>query len=140
MEIASSNKQMWRGALTPALICSALAIAISTINLGAPGFAGSALASLIVLIYFSVSIAIGILSRNSAPMAAMTWALLSYFTKLLLTALLLIAVTRLSQPESVNRSAFGISAIATALAWLTGEARAFLKLRLELPQPKKEQE
>ena len=66
----------------------------------------------------------------------MALALMSYFTKLLLIALFLIAVTRLSEPDSLDRSAFGISALVISAAWLSGEVRAFFKLRLELPQPK----
>ncbi len=89
-----------------------------------------------VLIFFSVSIVVGILSRNSDPISVMALALMSYFTKLLLIALFLIAVTRLSEPDSLDRSAFGISALAISAAWLSGEVRAFFKLRLELPQPK----
>ncbi len=136
MDIASSNKQMWRGALSASLVATVIAIVFFTIYLGAPGFFGSALASYVVLIFFSVSIVVGILSRNSDPISVMALALMSYFTKLLLIALFLIAVTRLSEPDSLDRSAFGISALVISAAWLSGEVRAFFKLRLELPQPK----
>ena len=127
---------MWRGALSASLVATVIAIVFFTICLGAPGFFGSALASFVVLIFFSVSILVGILSRNSDPISVMALALMSYFTKLLLIALFLIAVTRLSEPDSLDRSAFGISALAISAAWLSGEVRAFFKLRLELPQPK----
>jgi len=35
----------------------------------------------------------------------------------------------------VDRRAFGVSALAIAFAWLGGEVRAFLRLRLQLPLP-----
>ncbi|NDE27004.1 MAG: hypothetical protein EB004_04285, partial [Actinobacteria bacterium] len=75
MDIASSNKQMWRGALGASLIATVIANAFFTIYLGAPGFFGSALASFVVLIFFSVSIVVGILSRNSDPISVMALAL-----------------------------------------------------------------
>ena len=37
--------------------------------------------------------------------------------------------------ESLNRPSFGIVAFAITFAWLAGEVRAFLKLRLHLPLP-----
>ena len=52
MDIASSNKQMWRGALSASLVATVIAIVFFTIYLGAPGFFGSALASFVVLIFF----------------------------------------------------------------------------------------
>ena len=107
MDIASSNKQMWRGALSASLVATVIAIVFFTIYLGAPGFFGSTLASFVVLIFFSVSIVVGILSRNSDPISVMALALMSYFTKLLLIALFLIAVTRLSEPDSLDRSTLG---------------------------------
>ena len=90
---------MWRGALSASLVATVIAIVFFTIYSGTPGFFGSALASFVVLIFFSVSIAVGILSRNADPISVMALALMSYFTKLLLIALFLIAVTRLSEPD-----------------------------------------
>ena len=69
MDIASSNKQMWRGALSASLVATVIAIGFFTIYLGAPGFFGSALASFVVLIFFSVSIVVGILCRKSDPIS-----------------------------------------------------------------------
>jgi hypothetical protein len=52
-------------------------------------------------------------------------------------AMFLLAVTRLSEPESVDRTSFGISALAITFAWLFGEVRSFFKLRLELSPAEK---
>ena len=136
MDIASSNRAMLRGALLPATIVASLMVAIFTFTSGSSGAAGSLLATFTVLIFFSVSLFVGLLTKDANPMGTMALAMFSYFTKLLLMAGLLIAVTRLSAPESVDRRAFGLSAIAIALAWLVGEVRAFFRLRLQLPLPK----
>jgi hypothetical protein len=58
--------------------------------------------------------------------------MLSYVTKLTLVAALLIAVTRLTDESSVDRRSFGVGALVISGAWLLGEIRAFLKLKLEL--------
>ena len=79
---------MWRGALSASLVATVIAIVFFTIYSRTPGFFGSALASFVVLIFFSVSIAVGILSRNADPISVMALALMSYFTKLLLLSLI----------------------------------------------------
>lgn len=138
MEIAESNKAMWRGALIPSLALSALSIIFSTFLLGAPGLFGSALASFTVVIFFSVSLLVSRLTKSADPISTMALAMFSYFTKLLLIAGFLIAVTRLTEESDVDRRAFGISALIVALGWLVGEVRSFFRLRLQLPLPQRE--
>jgi len=136
MDIKSSNQAMLRGAAIPALIVAAIMVATFTLISGSSGAAGALLATFTVLIFFSVSLVVGLVTKDADPIGTMALAMLSYFTKLLLMAGLLIAVTRLSAPESVDRRAFGLSALAITLAWLTGEVRTFFRLRLQLPLPR----
>ena len=132
MEIKNSNREMWRGALKPAIFLSIISIIIATGLSGISGFYAAALATFTVIIFFSVSLLVARLTREANPIATMALAMFSYFTKLILMALFLIAVTRLTEPETVDRTAFGLSALAITFAWLTGEVRSFFKLRLEL--------
>ena len=140
MEIAQSNRAMLRGALIPAVVVSLLATITSYILGGESGVAGSLLASFTVIIFFSISLLVGRLTRNADPITTMALAMFSYFTKLLIMAGFLLAVTRLTEPEMVDRRAFGISALGIALTWLAGEVRAFFRLRLQLPLPEKKEE
>ena len=128
---------MWKGALLPALALTLISLVASTYFVGTPGFIGAALASITVLIFFSVSLFVGRMTSNANPIATMALAMFSYFTKLILMAIFLLAVTRLSEPESVDRTSFGISALAITFAWLFGEVRSFFKLRLELSPAEK---
>jgi hypothetical protein len=140
MDIKSSNQAMLRGAAIPAVIVAAVMVVIFTLTSGSSGAVGALLATFTVLIFFSVSLLVGLVTKDADPIGTMALAMLSYFTKLLLMAGLLIAVTRLSAPESVDRRAFGLSALAITLAWLTGEVRAFFRLRLQLPLPQVDDE
>ena len=133
----SSSGQMWRGALIPSLVVTVIVAVISTILYGSSGLFAAILASFTVVIFFSVSLLVGKLTTDVNPMATMALAMFSYFTKLLLIAGFLIAVTRLTQEEQVNRTAFGVSALMIAAGWLIGEIRAFFKLLLHLPLPNK---
>ena len=128
---------MWKGALFPALAVTLISLIVSTYFVGTPGFVGAALASITVLIFFSVSLFVGRMTSNANPITTMALAMFSYFTKLILMAMFLLAVTRLSEPESVGRTSFGISALAITFAWLFGEVRSFFKLRLELSPAEK---
>ena len=131
----NSNSAMWRGALIPSVVVTILAAVISWSASGTSGLFGALLASFTVLIFFSVSMLVAKFTKDVNPIATMALAMFSYFTKLFFMALFLIAVTRLTSPESVDRRAFGVSALAIAFAWLGGEVRAFLRLRLQLPLP-----
>jgi len=136
MEIADSNRAMWRGAFLPSLVLGFVSIIVSTIVRGTAGLFGSALASFTVVIFFSVSLLVARLTKSADPIATLALAMFSYFTKLLLIAGFLIAVTRLTEKSDVDRLSFGISALIIAVGWLAGEVRAFFKLRLQLPLPK----
>jgi ATP synthase protein I len=135
MNIAESNSNLWRGALTPSLLVSLLSIVVSTSLIGFPGLWGALLATTTVVIFFSVSMLVSRITKDANPITTMALAMLSYFSKLILMALFLILVTRLTEPGDVDRTAFGVSALLVAIAWLGGEIRAFFRLRLQLSLP-----
>ena len=135
MDMAQSNRAMWRGAAIPSIVASLLAMLLAWFVSGLSGLFGALLASFTVVIFFSISLLIARFTKDANPIATMALAMFSYFTKLFVMAIFLIAVTRLTSPESVDRRVFGVSALVIAFAWLGGEVRAFLKLRLQLPLP-----
>ena len=135
----NSNRELWRGAMLPALAVTVIASVIAWFVEGVSGLLGALLSSFTVAIFFSVSLLIAHFTKDANPMMTMALAMFSYFTKLLLMTVFLLAVTRLTEPDQVNRQAFGLSAIAIAFAWLAGEVRAFLRLRLTLSLPHKEE-
>jgi ATP synthase protein I len=131
----SPEKQMWRGALLPSLIVTVICVIGSIALKRGPGAWGSLLASLIVLLFFSVHLGISAISKNLDPIATMALAMFSYFAKVMVMGAFLIVITKFTSPSSVNRPAFAITALAITGAWLAGEIRAFLRLRLGLPLP-----
>ena len=131
----SSETMMWRGALIPSLVVTAICIAGSIALKKGPGAWGSLLASLIVLLFFSVHLGISAISKNLDPIATMALAMFSYFAKVMVMGVFLLMVTKLTSPATVNRAAFAVTALAITAAWLAGEIRAFLKLKLGLPLP-----
>ena len=134
---AQANYLIWRGAGIPAAVVTVISCVIAAFTVGTSGFLGSLLSAVIVAIFFSISLLVAQFTKDVNPVMTMALAVFSYFTKLLFVALFLIAVTRLTDPEVIHRRSFGVSAILITLAWLGGEVRAFLSLRLHLELPDK---
>jgi hypothetical protein len=135
LSAASSEEKMWRGALVPALVVTVISIVISIAVKKGPGAWGSLLASMTVLIFFSVHLGISAISKNLDPIATMALAMFSYFAKVMVMGAFLLIVTKFTSPATINRPAFAITALAITAAWLAGEIRAFMKLKLGLPLP-----
>ena len=132
---SSSEEKMWRGALIPALFVAAVCVAGSIALRKGPGAWGSLLASLTVVLFFSVHLGISAISKNLDPIATMALAMFSYFAKVMVMGAFLLVVTKFTSPTTVNRAAFAVTALAITAAWLAGEIGAFLKLKLGLPLP-----
>jgi len=135
MTNSSTERDLLRGALIPSLVVGVIAIIISTITQGNSGFMGALLAQLVVVMYFAVHIGVSKISRNLDPMSTMALALFSYFAKFILLGAFLYVLTRMTSRESIDRGAFGITAITLTFTWLGGEIRSYLKLKLHLPLP-----
>lgn len=124
-----------KGALVPSLIVGVIALAISTWVKGSSGLNGALLAQLVVLIFFLVNIGVASVTKNADPITTMALAMFSYFSKILLLGAMMFVIGKFTNDSDINRMSFGLSAIALTFAWLGGEIRAYLKLRLHLPLP-----
>lgn len=132
----STEDLLLRGALIPTLIVGLISLGIFTWRNGSSGLLGALFAEVVVILFFLVHILISTVSRNLDPMATMALAMFSYFAKVLLMGAALFAISKFTNPETISRTAFGISAIALTFAWLGGEIRAYFKLRVTLDIPK----
>jgi hypothetical protein len=135
-----SDTQLWKGAIVPAVSVAALSVAGTTLLVGKSGFVGASLAAFTVIIFFSVHLLVARISRDLDPMATMALAMFSYFAKVVLMGAFLLLVTKFTDRSSVDRGSFAICAILITMAWLYGEIRSFLKLRFQMPLPKKEED
>ena len=102
---------------------------------GASGLRGGALALFIVVIFLAAHLAVSKVSTKLDPMMTLVLAMISYFTKLLVLGAFLLLITKLTAPTTFDRKSFAVVACAITFAWLAGEIRAFLKLKLHMPLP-----
>ena len=135
MSQQSNESQLLRGAFVPTLVVSIVAMSVSTVVQGKSGFWGALLAQFVVIIFFVIHIAVSRLTRNLDPISTMAMALFSYFAKLFALGALLWAIAKYTDRATINRIAFGVTAVALTIAWLWGEIASYMKLRLHLPLP-----
>ncbi len=130
-----SDTKLWRGAVVPATIVAIIALVINLVLKGKSGFIGGLLASITVIIFFSVHLLVSRISRELDPTATMILAMLSYFFKITFMALFLVLIEKFTDRSTVDRTSFAISALLITMAWLAGEIRTFTKLRFQMPLP-----
>ena len=139
-ENVSSDTTLWKGAILPSSVVALfLIITMSVVN-GRSGLLGALLASITVIIFFSIHLLVARISRDLDPMAIMALAMFSYFAKVIFMGVFLLLVTKFTERSTVDRPSFAICAILITMAWLFGEIRSFLKLRVNLPLPKREED
>ena len=139
-EKEASDTTLWKGAILPASVIAILLIIIMSLINGRSGLLGALLASITVIIFFSIHLLVARVSRNLDPMATMALAMFSYFAKVIFMGVFLLLVTKFTDRSTVDRTSFAICAILITMAWLFGEIRSFLKLRVNLPLPKREED
>lgn len=131
-----SEQKLWQGAILPATILALLSIIVVTFFNGKAGFFGGLLASITVLIFFSVQLLVARVSRDLDPTLTMVLAMLSYFAKVILMGVFLVLIGRFTDRSTVDRTSFAISALVITMAWLVAEIRSFTKIRFQMPLPK----
>jgi ATP synthase protein I len=135
-----SDTKLWRGAVVPATIAAILALIVDVALKGRSGFIGGLLASITVIIFFSVHLLVSRISRELDPTATMMLAMLSYFFKITFMAVFLVLIEKFTDRSTVDRTSFAISALLITMAWLAGEIRSFTKLRFQMPLPNRSSE
>jgi len=129
------EKDLLRGALTPTLVVAVMTVGYSTWAHGVSGALAGALAQLVIVAYLVLHIFVAKVTKNLDPLSTMSLALVSYFGKIVVLGLFLLFVSRMTTDETIHRGSFALCAIAGAFAWLFGEIRAYLKLKIHLPLP-----
>jgi hypothetical protein len=136
---SSTESAMLKGALTPTIVVGIACIALFSALNGIHGFYGALVAQVVVVIFFLVHLLISRLSRNLDPMATMALAMFSYFAKVMVMGAFLLILTKFTNREVIDRGSFGITALVLTAAWLGGEIKSYLSLKIHLPLPIKPQ-
>jgi len=131
-----SEQKLRRSAIFLATIAAALSLVVVTVFNGRSGFLGGLLASITVIIFFSVQLLVARISRDLDPTLTMLLAMISYFAKVILMGVFLVSIGRFTDRSTVDRTSFAISALVITMIWLATEIRSFTKIRFQMPLPK----
>jgi fructose-specific phosphotransferase system IIC component len=131
-----SEQKLGRSAIFPATIAAALSLVVVTVFNGRSGFLGGLLASITVIIFFSVQLLVARISRDLDPTLTMLLAMIFYFAKVILMGVFLVLIGRFTDRSTVDRTSFAISALVITMIWLATEIRSFTKIRFQMPLPK----
>jgi hypothetical protein len=134
----SGDTTPWRSTILSSSVVALFLIITMTVVNGKSGLLGAILASVTVIIFLSIHLLVARVSRDLDPMITMALAMFSYFAKVIFMGIFLLLVTKFTDRSTVDRVSFAICTILITMAWLLGEIRSFLKLRVNLPLPKKE--
>jgi hypothetical protein len=134
----SGDTTPWRGTILSSSVVALFLIITMTVVNGKSGLLGAILASVTVIIFLSIHLLVARVSRDLDPMITMALAMFSYFAKVIFMGVFLLLVTKFTDRSTVDRASFAICTILITMAWLFGEIRSFLRLRVNLPLPKTE--
>ena len=134
----STERALLRGAIIPTALTGVFSIAVSTWLKGSAGLVGALLAQFVVVIFFAANIGAARLSRDLDPVMTMSIAMFSYMAKVLMLGVFLWLITTFVSADTCDRKAFALSAVAATFAWLGGEIKAYLGLKLHLQLPPKQ--
>ncbi|GAA5071514.1 ATP synthase protein I [Thermocatellispora tengchongensis] len=128
----ANDVRVLKSAAIPALVVGLVVTVVSAFLTGVDGALGGALGVLVVGLFFLISLVAVAYASRISPTMMMAAALGTFFTKVLVLALVL---SSLSDVTVWHPTAFTWSVILCTIAWTFGEARGFMKLRILYVEP-----
>ncbi|MES9535961.1 hypothetical protein AB0C21_12760 [Spirillospora sp. NPDC049024] len=128
----TSDARMLRGAAIPTSVVGVGAVVIGLLTAGAKGALAAALASVVVVAFFSVSALVLSWASRLSAQTMMLAALASYAVKILAVMVLVTAIDGVS---IFDTQVFGWTVIGLALLWIGAEFRVVLQRRPYIDDP-----
>ncbi|MEV7806400.1 hypothetical protein AB0O28_25980 [Microbispora sp. NPDC088329] len=128
----ANDVRVLKGAAVPTLIVGLLAALVAVFTTGAKGALGAGIGVVLVAAFFTVGLVVVSWAGRISPMAMMAAAVVGYVIKILAVMALMIAFDGVTAFDS---RMFALSVICCTLAWMIGEMRGFMKLKLLYVEP-----
>jgi ATP synthase protein I len=126
------DARILRAAAIPTALVGLVLIVVFGILDGSKGLFGALFGNVVVGAFFSASlIAMGYASRRG-PTMLMGAAMATYLVKIVLLGVLLVT---LRDTTAFDFQAFGITILVGMVVWLTGQVRAFLRMKTPYVEP-----
>lgn len=128
----TTDARILRGAAIPTLLAGAVALAVCGLLAGVQGTVGAALGTVVVLVFFGISILAVSYSARVSPQLLMPVAMFTYLVKIF-AMLGLIALLR--DAAWMHGRAFGFTVVGCTVVWLVFEVRVFFKTKMLYVEP-----
>ena len=126
---------MLRSGAVPALVVALVCTIVFAVVDGSQGLAGALTAAAVVVVTFASSMIVLRRTARLGPLVVFMVAMVGFTTKVLLLGLFLVLFR---DATWMSPLAFALTAIASSLAWTTGEVVAFMRVRtaiFDVPGP-----
>ncbi|WP_405084046.1 hypothetical protein [Microbispora sp. NBC_01389] len=128
----ANDVRVLKGAAVPTLIVGLVAVVVAALVTGSQGALGAGIGLVIVVVFFTVGLAVVSWAGRVSPMAMMAAAVVGYAVKVLVIMVILRA---LDGATAFDSRVLALSVIACTLAWTIGEMRGFMKLKMLYVEP-----
>ncbi|MFI7640009.1 hypothetical protein [Nonomuraea sp. NPDC049400] len=128
----ANDVRVLKSAAIPTMAVGVVAVAVSLLMAGGKGALGAAIGTLLVGVFFSISVvAVSYAARISPQMMAIA-AMLSYLVKVIA---IMVVLSSFRDTTAWNNQAFAWSVVVCTLVWTGFEVRAFMKTKLLYVDP-----
>lgn len=128
----ANDVRVLKSAALPTLVVGAVAVIVAFLIAGPKGALGAAVGTLLVGVFFSISVvAVSFAARISPQMMAIA-AMVSYLVKVVVIMVMLRAF---GDTTAWNSKAFAWSVVIGTIVWTAAEVRAFMKTKMLYVDP-----
>jgi ATP synthase protein I len=126
------DARILRAAAIPTAIAGIVLLVLFTLLDGGEGFLGALFGVAVVGAFFSASLIVTSYASRRGPTMLMGAAMATYLVKIVLLGVLLVS---LRDTTAFDFQAFGISILVGMVVWLTGQVRAFMRMKTPYVEP-----
>jgi ATP synthase protein I len=128
----ANDVRVLKSAAIPTFAVGVVAVAVSLLTIGGKGALGAAIGTLLVGVFFSISVvAVSYAARVSPHMMAIA-AMVSYLVKVVA---IMVVLASFRDTTAWNTQAFAWTVVVCTLVWTGFEVRAFMKTKLLYVDP-----
>ncbi|WP_431923924.1 hypothetical protein [Nonomuraea jabiensis] len=128
----ANDVRVLKSAAIPTFAVGVVAVAVSLLTIGGKGALGAAIGTLLVGVFFSISVvAVSYAARISPQMMAIA-AIVSYLVKVVA---IMVVLASFRDTTAWNTQAFAWTVVVCTLVWTGFEVRAFMKTKLLYVDP-----
>ncbi|MET9240060.1 hypothetical protein [Nonomuraea sp. NPDC003709] len=128
----ANDVRVLKSAAIPTFAVGVVAVAVSLLTIGGKGALGAAIGTLLVGVFFSISVvAVSYAARVSPQMMAIA-AMVSYLVKVVA---IMVVLASFRDTTAWNTQAFAWTVVVCTLVWTGFEVRAFMKTKILYVDP-----